>query len=119
MTFKTPHHTMRKYGLLCSIVLLSCFAFGQVADQNDFDIPIFAAPSPDAASIAKFGNLPVTLTNGTTSVGVPVWDIKCGSISWPVSIAYNTGGIRVDEVSSNIGMGWALMGTGVITRSVM
>ncbi len=37
----------------------------------------------------------------------------------PFSLSYHTGGIKVDEAASNSGLGWALLGDGVISRSVV
>ena len=39
-------------------------------------------------------------------------------LNLPVSLNYHSGGNKVDELSSNVGLGWSLSAGGVITRSV-
>lgn len=102
------------------IAFLVCFeTFGQGIDQNFYPkMPAIAAPSPNVASIEKFGNIPVDHSTGATSINVPIWQIKCGELSWPISLSYHSGGIKVDEISSTVGLGWALGGEAMISRSV-
>jgi hypothetical protein len=75
-------------------------------------------PSPDAASLGKYGILPVTLYSGQANVSVPIAELRSGNLSVPISLSYNNNGYRPGEESSWIGLGWTLQGTGVITRIV-
>jgi len=83
-------------------------------DLNKSLIP----PSPDAASLGKFGIFPVTLYTGTPNISVPVTEIKSAKLSFPVSLAYNYNGYRPGEEASWVGLGWTMQSTGVITRVV-
>ena len=74
-------------------------------------------PSPNAASLGKFNEMPVSPHTGIPGVTVPVWQIQRGDISVNVSLAYHGGGIKVDEAASWVGLGWALNAGGLITRS--
>ncbi len=108
---------MRKFCLLILPILSTFIGYGQI-DPRHLDLPNITAPSPDAASLGKYGITPVNMSVGSATIDVPVWTINCGPISWPVSISYVTGAIKVDEISSNVGLGWTLAGQGVITRTV-
>jgi hypothetical protein len=75
--------------------------------------------SPDVASLGKFGNIPVSYATGVPSITIPVHEINVGKIRLPLSLDYHAGGIRVGEISSSAGLGWALSGVGVISRQVV
>ena len=75
-------------------------------------------PSPNAASLGKFVEQPVSLYNGTPEIVIPLYTVEVGNLKLPISLSYHAGGIKVSENASNIGLGWALNAGGVITRSV-
>ncbi len=77
-------------------------------------------PSPNAASIGKFGDIPVGLSTGIPSVSVPIYSYKMQmeSFLFDVGLSYHAGGVRVDEVAFDVGIGWALNAGGVISRSM-
>lgn len=76
-------------------------------------------PSPNAASLGKFGDIPVGHFTGVPQINVPIYSYQNAykSLSLSVSLDYHAGGIKVDEVASNVGIGWALNTGGVITRT--
>ncbi|MEP7373203.1 MAG: DUF5977 domain-containing protein [Chitinophagaceae bacterium] len=87
--------------------------------KQQLKMPEVLPPSPEAAGIEKFGNIPVSYATGVPDISIPLWNIKCGNLSWPVSLAYHAGGIRVDEIASSAGLGWSVNTAGVISRSVV
>lgn len=81
-------------------------------------LPTVVPPSPNAASLGKFADMPVGLYNGIPEINIPLYKISLGNVEVPISLSYHSGGIMVVESSSNIGLGWALNAGGVITRSI-
>ena len=77
-------------------------------------------PAPNAAAIGKFGDLPIGPSTGIPSVSVPIYSYKNsnGELNMDISLNYHGGGVRVDEVASDVGIGWALNAGGVISRSM-
>ncbi|MDX5435788.1 MAG: DUF5977 domain-containing protein [Pontibacter sp.] len=73
---------------------------------------------PDVASLNKFIDFPVDKATGIPSIQVPLYTVKAKDFSLPISFSYHAGGIRVEEMASNVGLGWALNAGGVISRSV-
>lgn len=65
---------------------------------------------------------PTAVTNnlftGTASVTVPIISKTINGADLSVNLSYNTRGIKVDESSSNIGLGWSLNFGGVINREI-
>jgi YD repeat-containing protein len=75
-------------------------------------------PSPNAASLGKYGDQQINMFTGTSAVNIPIYEIKTNGYSLPLSLAYSTSGLRVTEAASWVGLGWSLGGSGVITRVV-
>jgi YD repeat-containing protein len=78
-----------------------------------------APPAPNAAALGRYGDVPVNLFNGLPQVSVPLGKITVGNeYSSDLSLSYHAGGNRVNDVASNVGLGWSLIAGGVITRTV-
>jgi hypothetical protein len=107
---------MRK--ILISAALL-CIGFMR-AQQSTINatLPNIIPPSPTAYALGNYGNVPVGLFTGTPNISVPLFTYKTNNISLPLNMFYGSNGIKVDEVSSNVGLGWNLNFGGVITRMV-
>lgn len=74
--------------------------------------------SAEAASFAKYGETPVSLYSGVPSIGIPIYTIGLKGIKVPISLSYHAGGIKVDEMSGNVGLGWSLSFGGSVTVNV-
>lgn len=75
-------------------------------------------PSPTAASLGKFGDVPVSLYTGVPDITIPLFTAKGRTLELPIVLKYHAGGIRVEEIGGWVGIGWALEPGGVITRTV-
>ncbi|WP_080780247.1 hypothetical protein [Chryseobacterium phocaeense] len=89
-----------------------------VSNINAQYIPKILPPSPNATSIAKFVESPVSYYRGSARVGIPLFSLTSGDIPLTISIQYDTKGIRVGEIASSVGAGWSLSAGGLITRQV-
>jgi hypothetical protein len=93
------------------------WVFGQASSTG---APKMTPPSPNAASLGKYGNIPVSLYTGIPSISIPLYQLEHGSIKVPISISYHASGIKVNEEASRVGLGWALNGAGgVISRNIV
>jgi RHS repeat-associated protein len=75
-------------------------------------------PSPTAASLGKFGDVPVSLYSGVPDITIPLFTAKGRTLELPIAFKYHASGIRVQEIGGWAGMGWTLEGGGSITRTV-
>ena len=74
-------------------------------------------PGSDASGIIKNVNVPVNLYTGVASVSVPLYELETnngGNV--PISLQYNTTGIKVEEIAGVAGLGWNLLAGGTISR---
>ncbi|MCF6403124.1 YD repeat-containing protein [Chitinophaga filiformis] len=111
---------MRKLFISCLLLAIGTHAFSQVTNNLNPQLDNPVPPSPNAAAFTKFGNIPVGPATGIPQVSVPVYEYsnKNTGLSLAVSLDYHAGGVRVDEVASNVGLGWALNAGGVVSRVV-
>ena len=80
--------------------------------------PKIIPPSPNAASVEKFGNIPVSPYTGTTNVSIPIYAVQAKGVSVAIGLDYHTGGIRLSEEAGWVGLGWSLNAGGMISRTV-
>lgn len=73
--------------------------------------------TPNAASFSKFIDNPISLYSGTPDVSITLFNLKDGAINIPISLRYNTSGIKVNEEAGWVGLGWNLNVGGVITKN--
>lgn len=102
--------------LLC-ILLISFAVHTAVAQEatKKAEVPI---SSPTAASLGKFVDVPVNNHTGIPNINIPIYSIQEGPLQLPISLSYHAGGLKVGEVSSWVGAGWALNAGGVVSRTI-
>lgn len=102
-----------------SLVLFTALFFSSLTfSQDDLELPNIVPPSPTAYELGKYGQIPVGMFTGTPNVSIPLYNYKAGNLTVPISLSYNSNGIKVDQLPSNVGLGWSLNAGGVITRIV-
>tara|TARA_A100000171_G_scaffold36322_2_gene34982 strand:+ start:1336 stop:4494 length:3159 start_codon:yes stop_codon:yes gene_type:complete len=102
---------------IIGILLLLTFSIG-VSGQNPY-IERFVPPSPTASSLGQYGEVPVSLYTGVANVQVPLYTLQERGLSVPINLSYHASGIKVDQMPSWVGLGWALNAGGTITRTIM
>ncbi len=106
-------------GLIFSVLVIGNTVVGQTEGYQTIQMPNLMAPSPDAFQLGTYGTMPIGLFTGSANYNIPVYDIKTSKLSLPISLSYNSNGVKVDMVSSRVGMGWVLNAGGVISKTVM
>ncbi|WP_346855973.1 RHS repeat domain-containing protein [uncultured Draconibacterium sp.] len=76
-------------------------------------------PSPNISDLQKYGNYEVNYSNGKPAISIPLYNIKSGYLSLPISLCYNPSGRKVQDIGSQIGVGWSLNTGGIITRTII
>lgn len=123
-----------KYIYLATAILIGCFAYALtdsgINNSNDVngnasismsaqttpaeDFPQMLPASPKVSSIMKYGQYPVSLYTGLVDITVPVYTIKVNDIEVPIEFKYHASGIRFDDLSLEVGLGWSLIAGGLI-----
>jgi YD repeat-containing protein len=93
--------TVIVYGLLCILSF-------QLTAQNHFTLPQVTPKSPNAASIERYGTIPVSLSTGAANFSIPLYEIASGEVKVPITLSWNNNGLRIDDIASWVGHGWSL-----------
>lgn len=74
--------------------------------------------SPEAESFTKYGNTSVSLYTGTPAIAVPLYTLPGKELDLPVNLSYDASGVKVEQLASQVGLGWNLNVGGRISRIV-
>ena len=101
-------------------LVMLCMAFNLVKAQpvNNF-LGDVAMPAPNAASLGRYGDVPVSHYTGVPRIEVPIYTLEEGPLTLPVFLSYHARGIKVAEIASWAGAGWTLQAGGMISRTVL
>lgn len=77
----------------------------------------YIPPPPNAASLGTYGQIPVSEYSGVPDIRVPLYTIEADGFKLPITVSYHSGGFKVADEASWVGLGWSLNAGGVITRS--
>lgn len=75
--------------------------------------------SPEAARMTKYADIPISNSLGQADINIPIYTVKTRSLTLPIVLSYDCSGIRPDEISGVVGLGWSLQAGGVITREII
>lgn len=104
------------------IGIFSLLAFGisshGVAQKLSDYLPTVDAKVPSVSGIMKNINIPVSKYNGTPNINIPIYTINLKGYQYPISLSYNASGIKLDEESGLVGLGWNINLTGQIIHEV-
>ncbi len=81
-------------------------------------VPKPVPPSPNAASLGKFGDYQVSHFTGIPDISIPIYEVKSGELTVPITLSYHASGIKPTDIGSWVGTGWALSAGGQITQNV-
>lgn len=100
------------------LVFTLLFALSAFVSQAQFQKQDISGPSPNAASLGLYGEVPVSLYTGTPNVDIPLYTVEEGRIKVPISLSYHASGVRVNQRSGWAGVNWNLNAGGAITRTI-
>src|SRR5258706_16205672 len=74
--------------------------FSYTTSQLDFKAKRVIPPSPEAAGLGQYGNVPISLFTGTPSVSIPLYELKGNNLDLPISLSYNASGFKPQDIAS-------------------
>jgi hypothetical protein len=111
---------MKRVIFLLVFIVLTQVVSGQASEAESSTIRIMerSPASPNTASLGKYFEVPVNMSTGVANIQIPLYTIKSGSITIPISLSYHASGNKVNSPASWVGLGWDLSCGGVITKQV-
>lgn len=76
------------------------------------------ASTPEVKQVQRYGLSDIKEYSGKIDLSIPIFTIKAGNISYPITLNYDSGGIKVSQEATNVGLGWNLSNS-IIVRKIM
>lgn len=83
------------------------------ASKSYINVP--TPKTPESAAFEKYGAAQVNEFTGSSSVSIPIYTLKGRFLEAPITLSYQSSGIRVNQEASWVGLGWDLIAGGRIT----
>lgn len=89
-----------------------------MAQNSELQLPKIVPASPVAQTFMRYGEIPMDYSTGVPNIQIPLFTMEGRKLSVPISISYHASGIKVNDIASEVGLGWALNCGGMVSRSV-
>lgn len=99
-------------GLLMCLLLKDIYLSAQVTPS------LISFPSPNAASLGTYSEIPVSTFTGVPDISIPLYEINIGDVILPIKLMYHTHNVKPEIHPGWVGLGWNLISGGSITRVV-
>lgn len=115
---------MKKYIILCFLLsLIQSFTYSQETSEDDSYINelrrmVQIPNSPEAQEFTKYGEHSVSLYTGAPDISVPIYTHQGREMALPISLSYDARGIKVEQLATNVGLGWNLNVGGRVSRVI-
>ncbi len=106
------------YTITLQRIVLNAVFFMIAFASNAQDLPKVIPPSPEASALFRFQDYPMDYSTGLPSITIPLYELKCGSLSVPITLGYHASGRRVTDQDGPVALGWSLDAGGIISRTV-
>ncbi len=95
--------------LICSLFTITIYS--QIS-------PFESKPlkSPESTAFVNANFLPLDEYTGKAGITIPLYSINLDGLEIPISLTYDTGGVKVNATSSNVGLNWTLNTGGLINK---
>ena len=113
---------MKKFILVTVVYVIFLFDLNAQIVDASFDpkaesIRMVSAPnSPEAQAFTKYGNTEVNMYLGVPNIQIPIYMYKGRELDLPITLTYDASGIKVEQMATNVGLGWNLNLGGRISR---
>ncbi|MEJ0031610.1 MAG: choice-of-anchor D domain-containing protein [Bacteroidota bacterium] len=109
-----PRLFSQRFAVLLWFIVCVVPAYSQLNPQ----IKEITPPTPNALKLTEYHASHPNMYTGTANVSIPLHTINFDGWSLPLTLSYNASGIRTNEEASEVGLGWSMSATGMISRTV-
>lgn len=102
-----------------SVLILTNLNLVQSQTDSNTLLPLSLPLNPEATNVFKFHQNPINKYTGVPDINIPIYELKTKGFNLPISINYHSGGIKVNEEASWVGLGWNLSADAQINQNVL
>lgn len=104
---------IRLFIIVCILLFSNLYAraqFGDITGNGDKlkNIPRNMPLTPQVSEMLRYDQMPVSSYTGVPGISIPLYNINVKGLSLPLTLNYHAGGIAVNQLSGEFGMGWSL-----------
>ncbi len=107
-----------KFNLVFIAFLVTFFSFSQERDNDPFYVYENIPSSPEAGKLGAFTDLSAASYNGKANINIPIYVVEFDGLKIPLQLNYNSGGVKVAEEASWVGLNWSLSSVFGISRKI-
>jgi hypothetical protein len=104
--------------LLLLIIPIVLFSQGNNFPPATSTIQIPTFSTPEVSKLFRYSDFPNISSIGGTDIEIPIYTIKLDGLDIPVKLKYDTKGVKVADIASDVGLGWSLIYGGNIVKEV-
>lgn len=108
--------------IICAMLVLYSIFSNIFIYAEKFDYApttnVIIPPSPEVSDIIKYSKFDNVNNEGLPTIKFDLFTITEGDISLPISIIYQSGGLHIDEIEGNAGIGWSVSVGGCVSRTI-
>lgn len=112
---------MKHFLFSLSFCLVTLYGFGQGiqgSNVNPFYFKENIPKSPEVASLGTYGQFQANPYNGKANISIPLHTIDFEGLQIPITLSYNSTGVRVAQDAGMVGLNWNLSTNFGITRTI-
>jgi len=97
--------------------LLFLLVFARQANGQFLKPPVNIT-SPNASTLWRFDEIPISLFTGLPSIHIPLHTFTQGDLQIPITLSYHASGVQLDQHPGWTGLNWNLSAGGAISRKI-
>ena len=101
------------YSILTGLLL---FYYSGSMAQTPMVENLWIAPTPQAADLGRFGDIPMSYYTGRANVTIPIYSFTERGVTLDINLSYDTSGLLMHKLPGWVGPSWSLNAGGCITR---
>ncbi|MCC9041169.1 RHS repeat protein [Myroides sp. M-43] len=107
---------MKRELTILFFILIKVCLYGQTESVQQTKFNSLENLPPEVRKYVEYGDYSLNYTRAVPNISLPIYTISTKTgLEIPISLDYVSKGIKVNELASNVGLGWLLNAYGVIT----
>ncbi len=107
---------MKNLILLSFFLILYSHGKAQQTIQLSGSLP--KVQTAEALAVQRYTTYPMDYSTGLANITIPLYEIKVGDITLPITLSYHSSGFRPNEATGRIATGWTLNAEPSVSKQV-